>query len=692
MQRVEVAQDRTLRIIMPAGTNRRVHPQVVPSPTHSVAAPRSFHDPLLTKEFLIAMKPWLYFVPLCLSLALPVRAQDQGNPKNDPNQDEKIRIKTETITVEAKLPKDLPYSSTSEIRSLEFELFKPRSMTDVLSFTSGTYVSTGNKGEWGVKIRGLGTSRITLLYDGIPVYEPYYNSFDLKSIPAEQVESVKVVKGASSVLYGANTLGGIVDVVTRRPESNQFSLRTDYGTRNTYGLYADGGVRGDKVLFTGSVFREGSDGFNIVKNGNAELRPNTDYRRDNVAGKFFYYPGGGSELMAEVNYYQAEYGIPTATSFYRANYWRFKDWQRLVTNLGGSFPILNRGYLKTRFYYVRHYNVLDAYTSSAMTTRQWESTFDNYALGAYALAMMPLGDKNDLNASLSFRDDNVSTQSDLNMPWENYNHKTFSFGVEDHFRIVDKLALMAGASLDHLSKQNGENKTTLNPLTGVKFNPRPYVDLHLTLSQKSRFPSMKDLYSQPVNGGNPDLRDEKGRNVEFGATYEKAFMFSAAVFHNRIRDMIESRIDSQGNRQNVNVAEATIKGFELEASKALGPITLTGNYTYLNTMNQTTGDRLDLIPSSQFNAVVHYFDPRYFSATFWTICASNAIAHGSRENVIIDSYTVSNVALERELYKFDIYFKVENLLNREYLTEPGYPMRARTFTVGLRFALEGRGK
>ena len=220
---------------------------------------------------------------------------------------------TESVTVEAKVPRELPYAATSELKAEKIELLKPKDLTDVLSYTPGTYVSTGAKSEWGVKLRGLGTNRITLLYDGIPVYEPYYNSFDVKAITADQVDSVKVVKGASSILYGPNTMGGIVDVLSKRPATDQFTLRLDYGTRKTYGIYANGALRGQNVLFTGSAFREASDGFNWVNDGETELRLNSDYERTNLGGKLYFYPGNGAEIMAEVNYYQSEYGIPTAT-------------------------------------------------------------------------------------------------------------------------------------------------------------------------------------------------------------------------------------------------------------------------------------------------------------------------------------------------------------------------------------------
>jgi len=633
------------------------------------------------------------FIPfvLALFLAVGLTAVDDEKDKKEKEKEVKLPLITESVTVEAKVPRDLPYASTSTVKSEQFELFKPKDMSEVLSFTSGTYVSTGSKNEWAVKIRGLANSRITLLYDGIPVYEPYYNSFDLKTVAADQIDSVKVVKGASSVLYGPNTLGGIVDVVTKRPEKNQFSLKMDYGSNQTYGLYANGALRGKNLLFTGSAFREASDGFDWVNMGKNEFRLNSDYKRTSLGGKLYFYPGWGGELMAEANYYQAEYGIPTSTTtFNKQTYWRFKDWRRFLTNIGGSFPLFDRGYIKARIYYVKHDNVLDAYKSNAFDTLQWESTYDNYALGAFALGMAPLGERHDLHASLSFRDDDVRTQSALGAEWQRYQHKTFSLGLEDHFRVIEKLELMAGASLDYLSKQNGVNKTTVNPILGVKFNPKEYIDLRLTLSQKSRFPSMKNLYSDTMGGGNPDLRDEKGTNIELGGTYDRDWFISGAIFRNRIHDLIDRRLNSENLQQYVNIAEALIQGAEFEVRKSFGLVSVSLNYTYLDTENIETGERLDLIPASQFNAAVRFFDPKWFSLTLWGLSASSSIAHGSKETVTVPAYTLVNIALEREIGPVSLFLKLDNLFDAEYITEPGFPMRARTFMAGFRFLLAGK--
>jgi outer membrane receptor protein involved in Fe transport len=635
------------------------------------------------------MKRSLAFLSCLFVCVLLLPGDDAGKEKKK-EKEELLPMITESVTVEAKVPKELPYAATSELKEEKIEVLKPKELSDLLSYTPGTYVSSGAKSEGDVKLRGLGKNRITLLYDGIPVYEPYFNSFDINSIPSDQVDLIKVVKGASSILYGPNTMGGIVDVLSKRPAANEFTLRLDYGTRKTYGAYASGALRGRNVLFTGFAFRESSDGFNWVDQDTTRLRANSDYGRSNLGGKLYYYPGGGAEIMAEVNYYDSAYGIPTATDYYKKQYWRFKDWHRLLANLGGSLPLAGGGYVKARLYYTKHYNVLDAYKSGDYSALQWESTYDNYALGAFVLGMVPLGEKHQLNASASYRDDDVSTQSSLTAPWEHYEHKILSLGAEDHFRVSEKIELMAGASLDHLNKQDGENKTTLNPLLGVKYNPRDFIDLHLTLSQKSHFPSMKQLYSTPENGGNPDLRDEIGSDLEFGFTYDRGWFLSGAVFYDSIRDMIEGRINADFIKQNVNIAKARITGFEMEARKAFGPVSFSAGYTYLDTENKETGERLDLIPASQLNAEVRFFRPGLFSLTLWGVYASDAIYHSGTGVVTVDPYAVVNAVIERAFGSFSLFVKLENVLNHGYWTEPGWPMKGRTLTVGARFFLKGK--
>ena len=105
------------------------------------------------------MKKFFVLV-MCLSLLGFFLAAEEKEPeKKDKEKEVALPMITESVTVEAKVPRDLPYAATSELKAEKIELLKPRDLSDVLSYTPGTYVSTGAKNEWGVKLRGLGTNR-----------------------------------------------------------------------------------------------------------------------------------------------------------------------------------------------------------------------------------------------------------------------------------------------------------------------------------------------------------------------------------------------------------------------------------------------------------------------------------------------------------------------------------------------------
>jgi iron complex outermembrane receptor protein len=602
-------------------------------------------------------------------------------------QEEKEKQKqiTEEIVVEAERPKDVPLSTTSIISKDKIEALQPRNLADVLSFSSGTFVSAGAKNEYRLKIRGFEGQRIVLLYDGIPVYEPFFNSFDLKTITTEEIENIKVVKGASSVLYGPNAMGGIVNVITRRPVPPSFSLTTSYDTHKAFNLASTGSLRWDKVFFSGFFSYDKSDGYDWKQEGSHTTMDNSDYARANFTGKVYFYPNEKSEILFEAAYYTSEYGIPSATEHYRPRYWRFKDWNRWQFNLGGTFSFFKRGNLKVRSYYVRHFNVLDAYTGPDYNDLQWESTYKNDSYGAFLLGSLPYASQNELKFSLNFRDDRVRTQGDAGEAWEEFKHQTVSLGLESHFRLNPQWRLIAGASLDHLRKFTGDNKTSLNPIAGLKFNPSEYMDLHISVSQKSRFPSMRSLYS--TQGGNPDLNHERGTSYELGFLYERDFLLSGAVFYNKIEDLIQSVRLLDGSRTNLNIGQAHIAGFEMEFSKAFRWMDLSVNYTYLDGVNEDEDRPLDLVPKSQLNFVMNVDGPRNTKFTLSGLYVSSAEVQIFEDIVTIPGYFVLNAVFSVRISNVDIFLKAENLLDNEYVTEPGYPMKARTLALGFRIRL-----
>ncbi len=502
------------------------------------------------------------------------------------------------------------------------------------------------------------------------------------SLPTE-VESVKIQKGTTSVLYGPNVMGGAVNVLTKRPDTDSASLLTSYGSFDDVGVAATGTARRGKFGVLGSFSFNRTDDFEYInEDGERVTRTNSDYDTKNVTGKLYYHPSESSEIMAEAGYVASEYGMPWATEIYRQRYWRFSDWDRYLFNVGGTFPLADRGYLKARGYYVKHHNVLDAYKTEALEDLSWQSTFNNHSYGTFLLGSVLLDMRNELKFSANLKSDHAKTQDDVDAEWEQFSQQTLSFGAEDHFSLTDQWALMGGASIDYLNKEEGNNKTAVNPIVGIRYNPEPHFTLSSTFSQKSRFPTMKDLYSSTA--GNPDLREERNTNLEMGFAYERQIGLTGAVFYNRIRDLIQSIRTPEGFNMPTNIGRARITGFEVGARKELESLKLSVNYTFIDSEDLDAELPLPLVPESQINFNLDFMPRADWQLSLWGTGALGIETLYKDDILTVPDYFILNAGLTKSFGGFEIFARVENLLDASYVTEPGFPMAARQFRIALR--------
>lgn len=94
-------------------------------------------------------------------------------------------------------------------------------VTQVAKITSGVFFQRGGgRGEQNLMVRGFDSRRVPIFIDGIPVYVPYDGAMDLGRFTTFDLAEIDISKGASSVLYGANTMGGAVNLVTRKPSKD----------------------------------------------------------------------------------------------------------------------------------------------------------------------------------------------------------------------------------------------------------------------------------------------------------------------------------------------------------------------------------------------------------------------------------------------------------------------------------------
>ncbi|HPW18003.1 MAG TPA: TonB-dependent receptor [Candidatus Aminicenantes bacterium] len=619
-----------------------------------------------------------------------VKAEDD---KAKAEQDKPVRI-TEEIQVVGKAPKDVPLATVTTVVAADIGKLKPRDLSDVVKYVPGALVTFGDKDTYSLKLRGIGSNRIALLVDGVPVYEPYFSTFDLKTVSAGGIDTLQVTKGPSSVLYGPNTLGGLVNVITRRPSDRPYlSLTGSTGDKATFGAGADGSCSWRRFSLAASALYQSSDGFAFPDpaSGDRTSRANGDFERLNLSGKLYYTPSDRTEIMVSAATYRSAYGMPPALSVQRARYWRFPKWDRSSLSAGGFTSLGGDAVLRFRGFYVNYYNKLDWFNDPAMTVINSVSVYDNSSYGGFALAETPVGGRNTLKASLLYQRDIVRQQDNVGLPWEHYNQGTVSAGVEDELRLSGMWKVIGGLSLDYIDKfRGGENNTSVNPLIGVKLTPSEALDFHVSFARKSRFPSMRALYSS--SSGNPDLLAESGTSLEFAATWSGPVYLTGTVFLNRFRDFIDTVVLPGGIRQYLNIGRAHIHGFEVQAQKKLGWLEATVNYTFLDPRNDTDDRPLDAQSKSNLNFDVSVLPAKGLRAGVYGLMGSRSWWWNTRTSpaslLTIPAYFNLDGIVSFELRdRYQVFVKLGNVFDRYFYTEPGFPWRGRYFEVGLRLDL-----
>ncbi|HHV53060.1 MAG TPA: TonB-dependent receptor [Synergistaceae bacterium] len=137
----------------------------------------------------------------------------------------------------------------------EIEKNNAKKLSDILSSIPGIYVTSrsGRTQEDNIKMRGFVTE-VLILVDGVPYYNATHAAgaaaYDLRSIPVADIERIEVVKGAGSALYGSMAAAGVINIITRKPEGEGFSILGEagaddwrHGTASAWTTSGDFGVR-----------------------------------------------------------------------------------------------------------------------------------------------------------------------------------------------------------------------------------------------------------------------------------------------------------------------------------------------------------------------------------------------------------------------------------------------------------------
>ena len=399
----------------------------------------------------------------------------------------------------------------------------------------------------GAFLRGANRGQTLVLIDGLRVGSSSVGATSLEAIPLDQIERIEILRGPASSLYGADAIGGVIQVFTKRAAGAAFAgnASAGYGTWDTRS--ASAGLRGAMGPLAFSLQAGGtrSAGFNAIANpGNYSYANDRDGYASENAGVSAVLPwAAGQEVAAQYlrsrlnNQFDGGPGyddrtVTTLEAWSVASRNRLAAWWKSTLTAGeGSDDSVSQ----------------TAYGDYPYKTTQRQYAWQNdFALPAGTLSVIA-----------ERREERLATTDAFAVTQRNTNSAT---GVWQMTR--DALALQANLRYDRSSQYGGQ--TTGGIAAGYRLSPAWRVTAGYSTGFKA--PSFNDLYYPGFS--NPDLQPETARNAEAGVYWTAAaggvrWEARAIGYHNRIDGLIVFQCDADFSCLPRNVDRATLSGVTL---------------------------------------------------------------------------------------------------------------------------------
>ena len=596
-----------------------------------------------------------------------------------------------TIAAKAKQQLHKTGKNVQLLTSKDLEKFKGQNAAEILNQVSG-YQITGNFNNGpepkSLKIRGGKLANVLILVDGIPLKDVTgndYNATDLRLFASENIESIEILNGASSVLYGSNATVSVINIKTKK--SSQQALEGRIGARigsfGTFGqnLSAQGKINQWNYQFSGS--NEKSDGIsaalgeNFDKDGfekqnanatvgystqNFNVNVNAGYQHhyydfDNGAFEDGKYKGNDTQKFSGLN---AQYSYEKGNITFNSRISQNKKELQIPVNSSYETQLNYKG----KNFFNEIYN---QYSFSDNI---------NFILGISNEVQSLGSDKLPWNfEEVKFNDTNISN-TDI---YTNFNTK-----------FLENFHLDFGGRLTNNSEFKNHFIYSINPYYLKEFEST-YYKIGFSYSTAFIAPTLYQVYGFSSAGTlpNANLKPEKNASQEIDFSFGKkdqSLVINISFYQRKEKDIISWLDLGNWTNKYQNIDENTSKGFEFVIKYKINEIiNFGGNFSFNENDNQEMTLRqpkqrinsfVELLPlkGSKINLSYTYTSARKDRYSFPYIYVNNK------------SFNLFNLNINQKFGKnVEAFVNVNNLFNTSYTDVIGYTTKPRNITLGVEY-------
>lgn len=610
--------------------------------------------------------------------------------------------------------------ATVVIDKEELDKLNAISVGEVLQAYAGADIKDyGNPGSVSsISIRGIPANGTLVLVNGHPLNLITVGMADLSAININTVERIEIVKGPVSSLYGANGIGGAVNVITtkdyKKPEFKALfypattNLEMPFQSKE---LFVKVGLPIGKTTFDAAGTYSASDGF----------RDNSDYTGYYFTGSFSYKPDK-AKIISTFTYNNKDYGIPgpmLADSSSASLLDREKD-NSLLGNVCVKWDMSDGLSLSNTFFADRRLiQFHTAFIGWNQDTFSTDYDYLTYTLGSNTMAQISMN-RTEVVFGIDAHYDTLET-TETSERYRDTVWNASSYNIGAWFELKHKIEHFIFAPSMRLD-WNSRYDYFLSPAVGLVTPIMDNLWAKISMGKAFRAPTFNDLFWP--GSGNLDLKPEHGWAYELrleSSPMNSSFI-ALSLFMRNVKDRIfwlpsDDPLANPWDWQPKNVNYVSIKGVDVEAKTEISDmIGISVEATFLNARQKNTEVIYDNWKVDTGSTVLEEIErdavctPRYsMSSTIsfnlpdkfrvnltgsYVTARVNYYPNSDDDypNVTmdmktLDPYFVLNANLSRQLFKYlTLSIGVKNLLDQGYATQFGYtmndldyPMPGRTF-------------
>ncbi|ACT96534.1 TonB-dependent receptor plug domain-containing protein [Dyadobacter fermentans] len=611
-------------------------------------------------------------------------------------------------------------SLSSRLTYRTIEQFSRNDLSNALNILPGvTMANVGPRNESVVYVRGFDLRQVPVYIDGVPVYVPYDGYVDKGRFTTFDLAEVNVSKGFASILYGANTMGGAINLVSRKPV-NKFEINGRAGvfSGGGYRWNVNAGSRLGKFFYQVGASQLKQDTYPLSADFKPRKFQQTDDRenayRDDLkfSVKAGFTPNATDEYVIGYINQHGEKGTPPYVgddSKITTRFWKWPKWNKQSLYFISNTAVGAKSKVKTRLYYDTFVNSLFSFDDTTYTAQTkgyaFQSFYDDYTLGGNAEFESRAWENNVFKFNVQYKRD-IHRENDKGEPVQSYIDNTISIGIENTYQIIPSLAVVPGVSFNarNASQAQEYNATTkelsdfsdsknnaVNAQIGLFWDITASHSLRGSVARKTRFATIKDRYSYRMGQAipNPDLHAEVALNFDLSYSGKIAdkLALQASIFQSNIDDIIQQVDNVQPNRfQLQNAGKARFygaeAGFEYQITTGLK---LGSNYSFIKRKNKTN-------PSIPFTNVPEHKVFAYADFSFLKVAnllaslENNSSRYSTSYGTKAGAYTLLDAKVSVKLYKFiSTEAGINNILDKNYTLIEGFPEAGRNFFINLVF-------